>query len=155
MARVGWVSTLKILQFPNINSGPAWGRVFLDCSQNWMKFLTVPLGQHRLASRQNRAPECETSVIVDCVIGLGHQNKVRHCWICRTGNVGEYHSVMFDIVLAPLYIITSHYEHAVGVFLEELFNTVKKELVIYSMTLVSRLNKVDIVSSSHMDIHEC
>ena len=117
-----------------------------------MHLLTVSLCQDSLAASKDRSPESKTSIIVDGVICLSQEDEVSDGWIVRAGGeVGEDHSVMYDVFPAPFNVITGHKEDWARVLGQELLHAVKKEIRSDLLALEPRLQKVDVVCSADVD----
>ncbi len=114
----------------------------------------VAVCHHRLPASEGSAPEGEAPVVVDGVVGLGHQQKVRDGGVGGAQEPGEDDPLMPDVLPTPGQVITGHQEHRVGVQAQELPDAVEEEVATHLVTLVSVLNKADVVCSPDMDIDE-
>lgn len=141
-----------LLEFRDIYQGPAWGRGLLDGGEDGVEPGAVAVCHHGPPPGQGGAPEGEAPVVVDGVVGLGHQQEVRDGGVGGAQQPGEDDPLMADVLLTPGQVITGHQEHRVWVETQELPDAVKEESAANLVTLVSLLHKADVVCPPDMNI---
>ena len=123
-----------------------YGRQYRMCP------LTVALRQDGLAPGQHRPPEGEAPVVVDGVVGLGHQDEVPHHGLHgAAGQLGEDQPGVFEVLPAPVQVVTGHQEQAAGVLRQEVLDGLEEEVLADLLALVAVLDPVDVVGPSHVD----
>lgn len=141
-----------LLEFRDIDQSPAWGRGLLDGGKDGVEPGAVAVCHHGPPPGQGRAPEGEAPVVVDGVVGLGHQQEVRDGGVGGAQQTGKDDPLVSDVLLTPGQVITGHQEHRVWVEAQELPDAVEEEAAANLATLVSLLHKADIVCSPDMNI---
>ena len=141
-------------EFCDIHQCPARGRGLLDGGEDGMKPGAVAVCHHGPPAGQGSAPEGEAPVVVDGVIGLGHQQEVRDGRVSGAQQPGEDDPRMPNVLPTPGQVIAGHEEHRVRVETQELPDAVEEEGTTHLVTLVPLLHKADVVCSPHMDIDE-
>lgn len=116
--------------------------MFVERHEDGVVDFAVAPGQHRPPTRQDGAPEGEAAVVVDGVVGLGEEGEVHHGGgEGGGGEVREEDPLVYEMVLAPVNVVTSHQEHGPRVLSQELLDAKYEKLLVHSRTLESLFNE--------------
>ena len=144
--------TFNLLEFCYINQCPARRRGLLDGGEDGVESWAIAISHHSPPAGQGRAPEGKAPIVVDGVVGLGHQQEVCDGGVGGAQHPGEDDPRMTDVLPTPGQVITGYQEHRVRVEAQELPDAVEEEGATHLVPLVPLLHKADVVSSPDMDI---